>query len=228
MATKLKKIKDEEILNNYLNYVALDFPKNETQSANSINKYINSGVALMYLYEESTNLNVVINPEGTPQINQFVGERSSRLNGCGSFCKKIARHKSVLRRGWAFLTIDKTRKLAYLQYLAIFKEFRNMGYGSKFLSALKTKLKNYNALFLDCEAILNNNPIQTKRQQFYINNGFIKSELETLCWGINYNYFYYPLKASSIKGEDLFNSLFETYLIKHNKEHLTANFKRIK
>ncbi len=129
--------------------------------------------------------------------------------------------------GWAFLTVDKKCKLAFLQYLAIFKTFRNKGYGGEFLLNLKNKLKNYNGIFLDCEAVEINNPVQEKRQQFYSNNGFIKSDLETICWDVHYNYFYIPIKNNNIKSDDLFDSLTETFLIKHNKKYLEENFKRI-
>ena len=53
--------------------------------------------------------------------------------------------------GWTFLTIDKVRNLICLHYLAIFKEYRNKGYGSKILNLLKTILKNYNYMYLDVE-----------------------------------------------------------------------------
>ncbi len=186
MKNKLIKLKDDEILTHYLNYVKLDFQKNETQSAKSISKYIALNIALMYLYKVGSDI-----------------------------------------VGWAFLTVDKKFKLAFLQYLAIFKTFRNKGYGGEFLLNLKNKLKNYNGIFLDCEAVEINNPVQEKRQQFYSNNGFIKSDLETICWDVHYNYFYIPIKNNNIKSDDLFDSLTKTFLIKHNKKYLEENFKRI-
>lgn len=188
MKTKLIKLKDEEILNYYTKFVVLDFPNNETYSANSISNYIKSKSVNMYLF---------------------------------------VANKTVI--GWALLLLDKQNMLASLEYLAIFKEFRNLGYGSKFLNDLKNKYKNYNAIYCDVEAVeTENKEIKQKRQNFYLNNGMIKTNLETMCWQQHYNYFYMPIKKIKITSDEIFASRMVIYKINYTDKKLKENFFRLK
>ena len=90
----------------------------------------------------------------------------------------------------------------YLDYFAIFEEFRNMGYGSKALKLLLDKIIAYDGIIGEIEKDDLNNPLTIRRLNFYNRLGFKKYESEYLL----YNVLYVPIinmKRKKLTKEEL-------------------------
>lgn len=82
---------------------------------------------------------------------------------------------------YAFMAIDDN--IVLLDYLACI--YRNRGYGSKFISELKGIYDK--PLVIECEKIIDNDMIQTKRLHFYLKNGFILTNISLNLYHVDYN-----------------------------------------
>lgn len=67
-----------------------------------------------------------------------------------------------------FVNIDD---YIWVDYLAIFKEYQSMGFGSKILDLIKEEFKNYKGIFFEVEKVDFNKINTVKRSKFYVKNG---------------------------------------------------------
>lgn len=72
----------------------------------------------------------------------------------------------------------------YLDYFAIFEEFQNSGYGTDAIKVLFEKIVNNDGLFGEIEKEVEDNPITTKRFEFYKRLGFEKVDSEYLLYKV--------------------------------------------
>ncbi len=101
--------------------------------------------------------------------------------------------------GFIFVAIYKS--IAYINYFAIKEELRNSGYGSKALSLVKEKYKNY-TIMLSIEKPVAE--IQRRRQKFYFRNDFVDVDFQLKTNDIDYQvlchgHFYYNLMLEFFK-----------------------------
>lgn len=77
--------------------------------------------------------------------------------------------------GFAYLTAYKD--IVYVVYLAIDKKQRNKGYGTLILNDIKLSYPNHTILlcFEEVNSKYEDNDLRIKRQQFYIDNGFVNN-----------------------------------------------------
>jgi len=97
--------------------------------------------------------------------------------------------------GYAYFVKGEKSNSILLDYFAVISNKRNCGYGSKFLCLLKEELNIYNYFILESERILSaknkeEQLIRTRRIKFYTKNGFIKSDLESCLFGVDYSLLY--------------------------------------
>lgn len=86
--------------------------------------------------------------------------------------------------GFASMTFYKD--ICYIFFLAVSSEHRDQGYGTKILSILKEKYKDYVLLlcYEEVDQKYQDYDNRLRREKFYIRNGFIKNPLKTNEFGV--------------------------------------------
>lgn len=100
--------------------------------------------------------------------------------------------------GYAFMCKNPAEKYVLLDYLAVLEEYRNGGYGSRILSALKNTSTDSDALIIETEDIdksVNSEEYaeRERRDRFYTRNGIIKSGISATVYSADYRVWYMPL-----------------------------------
>lgn len=90
-----------------------------------------------------------------------------------------------------YVYVKRQGKDYLIDYLAVFKEYRNKGIGGKMIGLLKDYLQDANSIIGEVEnpeyAINNTDKeIQNRRLQFYLRNGFRDTNVNVLCFGVQY------------------------------------------
>lgn len=97
----------------------------------------------------------------------------------------------------------------WVDYLAIFKKYHSMGFGSKILDSLKENFKNKNGIIFEVEKVDENNINTIRRQNFYIKNGAKRLDINYIFpnkeGGLNMDLFYIKLKETSPNKSLLFD-----------------------
>ena len=110
-----------------------------------------------------------------------------------------------------FANLITYKDICYLFFLAVHKDYRNKGYGSKILQILKELYKD-KVLTLCYEEIDDKYPdieLRKRRKNFYYRNGFIDNEMKTCEYGVNYETCY--IGAHKVSFDDylgLYKSVF--------------------
>ena len=85
-----------------------------------------------------------------------------------------------------FASVTFYKDICYLFFLAVKEEQRDKGYGSKIISILKERFKDY-VLLICYEEVDEKYPDyenRLRREKFYVRNGFIKNPLKTNEFGV--------------------------------------------
>ena len=97
----------------------------------------------------------------------------------------------------------------WVDYLAIFKKYHSMGFGSKILDSLKENFKNKNGIIFEVEKVDEKNINTIRRQKFYIKNGAKRLDINYIFpnkeGGLNMDLFYIKLKETSPNKSLLFD-----------------------
>ena len=93
--------------------------------------------------------------------------------------------------GYAFFSIDATRRFYLLDYFAILKEFRGMGYGACMLKLIAERYKDADILLCEVEnpfveSITTIKQQEQKRLEFYLKNNWEDTEIDALMYGVEY------------------------------------------
>ena len=79
---------------------------------------------------------------------------------------------------YTFFIKDDEKKLIFIDYIAVIKEYQNNGYGTVILNILKDKYSTY-AIILEIEKPDGNiNSITERRKRFYIKNNAFKLDVD--------------------------------------------------
>lgn len=118
-----------------------------------------------------------------------------------------------------------------LDYLAIFKEYRNKGYGTKAVELLKEMNKNTKGLFVEVDKVGlgiddAENLIREKRKNFYESLGFKKLNYDLLLFDVTYM----PYLYSNFETDEkiVIEKIIEIYNITVGKRRINKNCKFIK
>jgi len=87
-----------------------------------------------------------------------------------------------------FIAINLYKNISYLFFLAILKEFRSKGYGTRAIETIKELYPNYLHV-VDFEVIDKNAPNyeqRIKRKKFYLKNGYKETYKGICCFDIDY------------------------------------------
>lgn len=108
------------------------------------------------------------------------------------------------------------KDIVFLFYLAVEKNQRENGYGSKILNIIKDKFPN-KRIILNIEEVTpncENYSQRLKRQNFYIKNGFKLCDLKTQEGDINYQMMYYHKSVSYEEYSQLIQNFMGKFLFK--------------
>ena len=100
----------------------------------------------------------------------------------------------------------------YLDYFAIYKEYQNRGYGTEAIKVLLSKIIKNNILIAEIEKECKENPITSKRFEFYKRLGFKKIESEYLLYNVYYNPIVYG-ESKNIDKDKYDRVFFDYYVI---------------
>lgn len=113
-----------------------------------------------------------------------------------------------------FVTCPKTQDML-LDYLAVPKEYRGSGYGSRFLSYLPQIVGGHHTLLFEIE-----HPDKTKneeerkkrlrRRHFYLKNGVLATRAETRVFGVDYQILQYT-PGGELSHEEVLSALEALY-----------------
>lgn len=97
-----------------------------------------------------------------------------------------------------------------LDYLAVHPQQRSSGLGGKMLSALKDRYAASDGLFIEIERLGAGrddaeNETRAARRRFYLKNGFVDTDINTLLFGVKMSLMYLPLR------KPLLGPVFEAY-----------------
>ncbi len=100
---------------------------------------------------------------------------------------------------YAFFSKAVGEKNILIDYLSVCKEYRNCGYGSKFLELLKGELIEYDSIIFEVESGRDaieeqERMICQRRLEFYRRNGLRDSNLHVSLYGIDLLIMYLPLQ----------------------------------
>ena len=116
-----------------------------------------------------------------------------------------------------FASVTFYKDICYLFFLAVKEEQRDKGYGSKIISILKERFKDY-VLLICYEEVDKKYPDyenRLRREKFYIRNGFIKNPLKTNEFGVIYQSAYIGSHTVSFEEyKEIFASGFGDYAVK--------------
>ncbi len=107
----------------------------------------------------------------------------------------------------------------WVDYLAIFKKYHSMGFGSKILDTLKENFKNKKGIIFEVEKIDEKIPNTIRRQNFYIKNGAIKLCINYFFpnkeGGLNMDLFYIKLSENAPSKLELLEVIKQTFKTLH-------------
>lgn len=107
----------------------------------------------------------------------------------------------------------------WVDYLAIFKKYHSMGFGSKILDTLKENFKNKKGIIFEVEKIDEKIPNTIRRQNFYIKNGAKKLDINYVFpnkeGGLNMDLFCINLKELEPKKEKIMQIIASVFGIIH-------------
>ena len=116
-----------------------------------------------------------------------------------------------------FASVTFYKDICYLFFLAVKEEQRDKGYGSKIISILKERFKDY-VLLICYEEVDEKYPDyenRLRREKFYIRNGFIKNPLKTNEFGVIFQSAYIGSHTVSFEEyKEIFASGFGDYAVK--------------
>jgi GNAT superfamily N-acetyltransferase len=116
-----------------------------------------------------------------------------------------------------------------MEYLAVFKEFRNRGYGTHILIELKEMFKDYSGILGDIEdkehyKNKEDYLIKERRENFYTRNNFIITDKKLCMWKVYLKLIFLPIK-SMIDSQKLIDSFYKFYIKVYGTEELSKNAK---
>ena len=117
--------------------------------------------------------------------------------------------------GFASMTFYKD--ICYIFFLAVSPEHRDQGYGTKILSILKEKFKDYVLLlcYEEVDQKYKDYDMRLRREKFYIRNGFIKNPLKTNEFGVIFQSAYIGKHTVSFEEyKEIFASGFGEFAVK--------------
>ncbi len=108
---------------------------------------------------------------------------------------KIVYNEKII--GFMYVNISKESKIVQLDYFAIFKEYREHGYGKKAINALIEMFKNYSGIYIEIEKIgLGDDELENlnreRRARFYNSIGFKRLDFDIELFKVIYTpYFFF-------------------------------------
>lgn len=132
-----------------------------------------------------------------------------------------------------FMMVNKIEEdgFAILDYLAIFEEYRNKGYGTKAIELLKDLYKDTKGIFVEVDKIGlgiddAENLIREKRKNFYENLGFKKLRYDLFLFDV----IYMPYVYSNIETDEeiVVEKILDIYNTTVGKKRISDNCKFIK
>lgn len=96
----------------------------------------------------------------------------------------------------------------FISYLAIKKEYRNMGYGTKMLKEIYKYFKNKKYIIIEVdspERITNEKELDIikRRKNFYFTNGFEEiSGIDYCIYGVKYDLLVYKINSKEVSNKD--------------------------
>jgi ribosomal protein S18 acetylase RimI-like enzyme len=149
---------------------------------------------------------------------------NSYNDGLEKFYKIVKNDQTI-----GFFMLEKLKEdyPYYLDYFAIFKEFRGLGYGTKAMKILLDRKVLDKGLIAEIEKVCTDNPITVRRFEFYKKLGFKKIESEYLLYNVYYNPIVY-CKFENMNKEKYDRIFFDYYLINCGENEVKNNCKIIR
>ncbi|MBS4759245.1 MAG: GNAT family N-acetyltransferase [Clostridium sp.] len=110
--------------------------------------------------------------------------------------------------GYVMIYRSEDKRIVWLDYIAVFKQFHSNGYGRKIIKQLLLTFKGYNGIFLEVEKPDENNPNTIRRINFYKNLGAKKLDC----------IYFYPNKNGCVPLDLYFIPTGEGYIFPSKKE----------
>ncbi len=105
----------------------------------------------------------------------------------------------------AYSCFYAAREIPYvmMDYLAVIPELRGQGIGSAFLKKMIPTLTEWEGIFVEAESASSartdsERAQRERRLRFYQKNGAVKTGVNCLLFGVDYNILYFPVKAREI------------------------------
>ena len=120
-----------------------------------------------------------------------------------------------------FTSLIMNRDICYIFFLAVSPSCRNKGWGSKILSYVKEHYQKYNILlcYEEVDPKYDNYEERTKRERFYLRNGFIVNPLKTNEFGVVFQTATIGNRTITFKDyQVIFEKGFGKWTLKHLKE----------
>ncbi len=115
----------------------------------------------------------------------------------------------------------------YLDYFAIFKEFQNMGYGTKAVQTLIKNVVHKDGIIGEIEKESESNPVTIRRLEFYNRLGFYKIDSEYLLYDVLYTPIC-SIPKNYIEKKKIDNIFFEYYKVNCGENDVRTKCKIIK
>lgn len=134
------------------------------------------------------------------------------------------------QKGYAYFTKAEGGEVILLDYLVVYEENRDKGYGSEFLELMKDKLKTQYKYLLaeveDAEFSLSGEDkiLRERRIAFYRRNSFQETSIKSNILSENYIIFALPLSEKCI-GEDAIHELNRIYTAVFGETFMKENAK---
>lgn len=116
-----------------------------------------------------------------------------------------------------YFVIIEDDRVIFISYLAINKEYRNLGYGSKMLKEFYEYFKTKKYIIIEAdssEGISDQDELNTieRRKNFYFRNGFEELKNIDYCiYGVRYDILVYKLSSQTISNKDAIDIIKKMY-----------------
>lgn len=128
-----------------------------------------------------------------------------------------------------FAMSEKYQDCALLDFFAVNPAYRNGGFGSLSIDMVKNTIPFKNGIIAEIEDPAYSKTdeeatIRKKRASFYNKNGFIKTSITSVCFGVHFWIIYLPLKKGNTLSDneiknilnDIYKSIFSKYDFENN------------
>lgn len=142
-------------------------------------------------------------------------ENMKLLHNSGNYvCYGLYEDETLL--AYAYFALKKGGSYILLDYLAVLSGKRGGGIGSRFLTLIREEMREFDGVLIEVESLESaetdeETAVRTRRIDFYMRNGFEKTDAKCLLYGVDFSIMALPIKKPVPQSEIVLSELSSIY-----------------